>query len=221
MGNIKPPVTPAGVPTNLTLTAGTVFYRVHQSRHPADSFSPVLSHRYYGGGRFDATADDSYLFIYMGSSVDVAVSETLLRDLDLTGSLRTLTKRKIIGRRISAVELTGDIQITSLLSGRDLGALSQDPWLTTADPRDYAQTRHWGHWIRNHLPGTAGFVWPSRREPSGQCYILFGDRLPPGVGLVTMSDPQVPPGNQADFDTPVGLRALRRRLNAYGVSITR
>lgn len=205
----------------MTLIAGTVFYRVHQSRHPADSFSPVLSHRYYEGGRFDATADDSYPYTYMGSSVDVAVSETLLRDLDLTGPLRALPKRKIVGRRISAVALTGDIQITSLLSGRDLGTLSQDPWLTTADPRDYAQTRHWGHWIRNHIVDTSGFVWPSRREPSGRCYVLFGDRLPPGAALVTVSDPRVPPGNQADFDTPVGLRALRRRLNAYGVSITR
>jgi hypothetical protein len=149
------------------------------------------------------------------------VSETLLRDLDLTGSLRALPKRKVIGRRISAVELTGDIQVTALLSGRDLGALAQDPWLTTAEPRDYPQTRHWGHWIRDHVLDSAGFVWPSRREPAGQCCVLFGDRLPAGAGLVTISDPNVPAGDRADFDTPVGLRELRRRLNAYGVSITR
>lgn len=223
MGNFKPPPGPVGAPTSVTLAAGSVFYRVHLSRYPADSFSPVLSHRYYEGGRFDATEDDTYPYLYMGDSVDVAVSETLLRDLDVdpAKSTRALPKRKIAGRRISAVELTADIQVTSLMTGHDLGALSQDPWLTTAEPRDYAQTRHWGHWIRHHILDTAGFVWRSRREPSGLCYVLFGDRLPTGAALVTVNDPQVPPGNQADFDTPVGLRALRRRLNFYGVSITR
>lgn len=220
MANILPPLAPPGTPTLITLPAGTTYFRVHQSAYPAASFNPTPSHRYYGGGRFDSTDDDSYGYLYMGDTVDVAVSETLLRDLNLspTGH-RVVPRRKVRGRRISAVTLTVDIDIVSLRTGHELGALGQDPWLTTADPRDYAQTRHWGHWIRSHVPHAAGYRWLSRREPADHAYVLFDDRLPPDTVLAT-SDPAVPAGPLADFDTGQGLRALRRRLNAYQVVIT-
>lgn len=211
----------AGAPVVTGLPPGTVLFRVHQKAFAADSFNPVPSHRYYSGGRFDATADDAYPFLYAGESVDVAVAGTLLRDLppDDTG-IRQLPRARFAGRRISAVSITTTLPLVSLCSGTDLGAVAQDTWLTTCDPRDYAQSRHWAHWIRGHAGAAAGYVWLSRREPGTLAYVLFGDRMPPG-SVRAVTDPRVPLGDEADFDTVRGRRALRNRLLRYNVGLSR
>jgi hypothetical protein len=221
VANVKPPAGYAGTPELTTLRAGTVLFRVHQKRFGADAFNPVPSHRYYGGGRFDATDDDTYPYLYAGETVDVAVAETLLRDLSPndTGT-RQLPMARAAGRRISAVEVTADLELVSLRTGTDLGAVAQDTWLTTCDPRDYPQSRHWAHWIRIHATSAAGYVWLSRREPGTSAYVLFGDRVPSGT-MATSADPSVPPGDEADFDAPRGRRALRNRLARYNVALAR
>lgn len=221
MANVKPPVSYGQTPALTTLRAGTVLFRIHQKRFPADAFNPVPCHRYYGGGRFDATDDDPYAYMYAGSTVDVAVAETLLRDLspDDTG-IRQLPRPKVAGRRISAIEVTADLELVSLRSGTDLGAVAQDTWLTMCDPRDYAQSRHWAHWIRSHAKSAAGYVWLSRREPGAAAYVLFGDRFSPSVITPTVH-PDIPVGDEADFDTPRGRRALRNRLTRYNVGLSR
>jgi hypothetical protein len=221
VANVKPPAHYAQTPELATLSAGSILFRVHQKRFPAEAFNPELSHRYYGGGRFDATDDDPYPYLYAGTTVDVAVAETLLRDLspDDVG-IRQLAVPKVAGRRISAIEVTANLELVSLRSGTDLGAVAQDTWLTMCDPRDYAQSRHWAHWIRSHAKSAAGYVWLSRREPGAAAYVLFGDRFSP-TAIVSTAHPDVPNGDEADFDTPRGRRALRRRLTRYGVALSR
>ena len=221
MSNVKPPTSYSQTPALTTLSAGTVLFRVHQKRFPSDAFNPTSSHRYYGGGRFDATDDDPYPYLYAGSTVDAAVAETLLRDLspDDTG-VRQLPWRKVSGRRISAIEVTADLELVSLQTGTDLGAVSQDTWLTMCDPRDYAQSRHWAHWIRSYAKSAGGYIWLSRREPGTAAYVLFGDRFSPSV-ITATAHPDVPAADEADFDTPVGRRALRNRLTRYNVGLSR
>lgn len=221
MSNVKPPASYAQTPALTTLSAGTVLFRVHQKRFPPEAFNPTQTHRYYGGGRFDATDDDSYPYLYAGSTVDAAVAETLLRDLspDDTG-VRQLPRPKVAGRRISAIEVTADLELVSLQTGTDLGAVAQDTWLTMCEPRDYAQSRHWAHWIRSHAKSAVGYVWLSRREPGTAAYVLFGDRFSPSV-IAWTAHPDVPAGDEADFDTPLGRRALRNRLSRYNVGLSR
>lgn len=222
MANVKPPAAPPGTPKLTTVSAGTVLYRVHQKAHPADSFNPNPCHRYYGGGRFDGTDDDPYPFLYAGGTVDNCIAETLLRDLPIadTGA-RCLSRKQVRGRRISAVTITADIEVVSLVSGKDLGAVAQDPWLTVADPCDYAQTRHWGHWIRQHARTAGGYMWQSRREPMTMSYVLFGDRVPRSTVVDTPGDPGLPLGLRVDFDSTPGLLHLRRKLGQWNVTIDR
>jgi hypothetical protein len=221
MANVKPPASYAQTPAPTTLSAGTTLFRVHLKRFSGAVFNPTPSHRYYGGGRFDGTDDDPYPYLYAGSTVDVAVAETLLRDLSPDDAgIRQLPSGRVVGRRISSLEITADLELVSLCTGADLGAVAQDTWLTTCDPRDYAQSRHWAHWIRSHTKTAAGYVWLSRREPGQTAYVLFGDRIPPGA-ITASADPAVPPGDLADFDTPRGRRALRNRLTRYNVALSR
>lgn len=221
MPNALPPRTPAGAPVLKTLAAGSILFRIHQKSHAAGGFNPKLAHQYYGGGRFDATVDDEYPYIYAGESTGVAISETFLRDLPVDSSgPRILLKSGVRKRRISAVRVQADLPVLQLVTGIELGQVSQDPWLTTCDPRDYAQTRHWGHIIREWAPGAAGFAWRSRREPALCSYVLFGDRCH-SSDLTECSDPGLPAGAAVDFDTPQGIRWLRGQLASYGVTLAR
>jgi RES domain len=221
MPNVLPPGAAAGTPVVDVLPADTILFRVHRKGHPAHSLNPNFSHRYYGGGRFDSTADDVYPFLYAGESVNVALSETLLRDLSVEASgPRLLPKAYIRGRRVSAVRVRIDLDIVSLVTGAHLGQVSQDPWLTTCEPRDYAQSRHWGHTIRGWAPAACGFVWMSRRDPGLRSYVLFGDRCAVDP-LEDWKDPSVPTGAAADLDTAHGVRWLRQQLAGYGVTVTR
>lgn len=221
MANLQPPPSYSGTPAVTTLPAGTVLFRIHAASRPADMFRTVPSHRYYGGGRFDATADDEYPFMYAGESVEVAIAETLLRDLpfDPAGVFQ-LPLVKIRGRRISAVSTTSSLTLVNLQSAAGLAAVSQDPWLTTCDPSYYAQSRHWAHWIRGQAPGACGYVWMSRCEPTQRAFVFFGDRMPPGA-ITAVSDVRLPLGDEAVLDSSQGRRALRRRLAVYNVALTR
>jgi hypothetical protein len=201
------------------LAKETALYRCHQKRFPPEAFNPVASHQYYGGGRFDATKDDSYPFMYVGLTIDCAVVETLLRDLpnDESGAGQ-LPTAAVSGRRISLLFTTADTELVDLRDLRSQRAVAQDNWLPTADPDRYPQTRHWGHWIRAQVPVAAGFIWRSRRDPALESIVLFGDRVPAGV-----VEP-VPPTWTArpqgfDFDDYNGRRALRDKLAEYRVAL--
>lgn len=222
MPNLKPPTLYTGTPATTVLPAGTILFRIHRKAYPADSFNPGPCDRYYGGGRFDGTLDDPYSFLYAGETVANAIAETLLRDLpfDDVGE-RLLARGYLKGRRLSALRINDDLVVVDLRTGPALGQVSQDTWLTTADPISYAQTRHWGHWIRTHAPDASGYVWFSRREPATSAYILFGDNTP---ALSVVDDPaaaSLPSVAQRDLDTPQGRRFVRHHLQNYRVSITR
>jgi len=215
-----PPPAYAGTPVLTALTAGTILFRVHKASYSPVAFNSSLSHRYYGGGRFDPTDDDAYTYLYAGESIDVAIAETLLRDLpfDQAGVLRVPLAR-IRGRRISMLSVTTDLALVSLRKLADLAAVSQDPWLTTCGPSFYAQSRHWAHWIRQKAPTAAGYVWMSHREPTAQAYVLFGDRVPDGA-IAIAGDPRLIKESEAQFDSATGRRALRRRLATYNVAVS-
>ena len=203
MANVQPPAAYSGTPRLMTLPANTILFRVHQKRFAADVFNTTQSHRYYGGGRFDSTDDNVYPYLYAGESVDAAIAETLLRDLspDATG-IRQLPRARVQKRRISAISVVAAVELVTLRTGEDLGAVSQDTWLTGCEPRDYPQSRHWAHWIRTHASTAAGYVWLSRREPGVASYVLFGDRM--RGGITSCTSPDLPPGDEADFDTDRG-----------------
>lgn len=219
MPNCLPPPDYVDDPVLVPLAAGTILYRVHRKNFPADSFNPVPSHRYYGGGRFDATADDAYSYLYAGETIDVAIAETLLRDFvfDSTGHY-VLPRTIYAGRRISAVRTVVDLELVGMRTRPQLSSFAQSPWITNCPPMEYAQTRHWGHWIRAKAPKAAGYVWNSRQEPSLGAFVLFGDRHG-GKMVEPVIDPLAPSDPAADFDTDEGREALAKILEPFRVTV--
>lgn len=214
----QPPANYTGRARTTTLAAGTILSRVHQTRFGACDFNPHGSEVLWGGGRFDSTPDDPYAFLYAGETDDVAVAEALLRDIDADdhGS-RFLSKKYWRGRALSRVRTTADVKLISLRSGKDLGAIGQDTWLTTCNAGEYPFTRAWAHWLRSQTSDSAGLVWYAKREPGQQSFILFKDRCPTNL----LEDAPGPLTGDCLFEQREGFQWLRTTLALYRVAIRR
>ena len=131
------------------------------------------------GGRFDATPDSEYPFLYAAEDDRTAVSETLLRDLPINEhGARLLPKVRLSQLRIGWLRSAVDLELVSLRSGSDLAAIGQDTWLTASAASEYGMTRRWSSAIRDWALWAGGLTWRSHREPDGFAYIFFADRCP-------------------------------------------
>lgn len=220
MPNRPPPTAYDGRPNRCVLKAGARLTRVHDACFGATSFNPTLADPHWGGGRFDATGDDSHGFLYAGGDDLCAIAEALLRDLPLTMSGSLLLPLKALqGRKLSWIAPSADLVLVRLLSGRDLAAVSQDSWLTKCEAREYAFTRRWGHEIRKWAPWAQGFVWRSRREEASQAYVFFGDRC--GEGFEEVLDPVFAPPDANHLDREPCLTYVLSLLAEYNVTVFR
>jgi hypothetical protein len=199
-----------------TVPPGTVLSRIHLDRYAVESFNPVEADVVFGGGRFDGTERDPYEYMYLGDTDATAVSETLLRDLPpRRGGGRFLPKVTWKGRQLSRVLVVNSLELISLRTAIDLGAVSADTNLVHCDADDYPATRRWAEWLRTQAPAAQGITWESKREPYASSYVLFGDRvaaadLAPDTGPLTVP---------CTFDSPAGIDWLKRHLVDYRVTV--
>jgi hypothetical protein len=184
--------------------------RLHSDRFAVIEFNPTVTRSSLQGGRFDATPEDQYGFLYAAEDDATAVSEALLRDLPIDErGARLLPRAALHGRRISWLATTADLPLASLRSGEDLAAIGQDTWLTSCTA---AAIRRWAPW-------TAGLTWRSHREPAGFAYVFFADRCPPGYFSEQVEGLPVPAGDQA-LDRGAGRLYLAELLARYRVTLT-
>lgn len=217
MPYMRPPSHYNGTPRRYLLRRGSCLWRVHREKYGAGAFNDRPSDPLFGGGRFDATGADPYVYCYAALDETTAVAETLLRDSPWTqDGERQLNRTAVAGRQLSGLTLTRDLELVSLITGQDLAAVAQDHWLVTADGPQYAQTRGWAHWLRQQAPWAQGLIWPSLRDLGGRAIILFGDRCAARCGdeyertmLHEIS------GLTVNLDDHAGTAWLNRRLEPY------
>jgi hypothetical protein len=208
-----PPDTYLGEPNRYCLPEASRLWRVQYKCHGPAEFKDKPADRYFGGGRFDATEDDPYPYLYAALTPTTALAETLIRSLPFgRGQQRILPRKAVGGRRLCLLELSTDLVLLSLITHADLAAVRQDEWLVQADPRDYAFTRRWAQWLRIQAPWAQGLIWSSRRDLGERSVVLFGDRCPAGtLGLSS-------PGCQV-LDDSAGAANLNALLAPYRVQI--
>ena len=178
MPRARPPASYDGIPHRYLLRRGTQLNRVHSHAFGAWEFNTTLSDPLWDGARFDATPADKYPYLYAGLSEVTALAETLLRDIAANErAYRVVPNDKALGRSISRLTLTQDLNLVSLVDGQDLGAVGQDDWLVSCSTPDYPYTREWAHWLRREAPWAQGLIWDSKRDRGGLALVLFGDRL--------------------------------------------
>lgn len=173
-----------------------------------------------GGGRFDATPEDQYSYLYAASDDPTAISEALLRDVPFNDrGHRILPRAKITGRSIGWLRSTAPLQLVSLRSGEDLAAVGQDGWwLTTCPAAEYPDTRRWAHAIRRWAPWAAGLTWHSRWEPGGFAYVFFEDRCPDHIFEEAVDDMPLPERDRA-LDAGEAETYLRQILLRYRATL--
>ncbi len=217
MPNARPPAAYDGTPHRHVLRRGTPLWRVHPRAYGGWEFSTRLSDPLWDGARFDATAADKYPYLYAGLSAVTALAETLLRDVAADErAYRVVPNDKALGRSISQVSLVQDLELVSLVDGKDLGAIGQDDWPVSCSARDYPQTREWAHWLRREAPWAHGLIWDSKRDRGGLSTVLFGDRLARDFGPDYESTlPGAVTLLSADLGTSDGARWANERLSPY------
>lgn len=174
-------------------------------------FNPTIARSDLQGGRFDATPDDGYAFLYAAGDDKTAVSEVLLRDIPTDDyGARLLPRARLSQLSIGWLRTTLDLAIVSLRSGQDLAAIGQDTWLTASPAVEYAMTRRWASAIRGWAPWGCGLTWRSHREPNGFAYVFFADRCPEGSFEEVADGLPVPPGDRS-------LAAGPARLHVEGI----
>ena len=196
-----------------TLPSGSNLWRVHQQKYDAAAFNDHPVDPYFGGGRFDATADDPYPFMYAALTESTALAEILLRDLPFpSGRPRVIKRSSVARRQISLVETTIDMTLISLVTGPDLATVRQDAWLVHSDVSDYPLTRRWARSLRLQCQWAQGLIWTSRRDLPQVSMVLFGDRCPPGA--LRVSDK-----SGINLDDEPGAAYLNLALEAYAVHV--
>lgn len=212
-----PPPEYDGVPRRFRLFTDTILTRVHKARFGATEFNPTVAQGPSAGGRFDATADDAYAFLYAADDDATAVSETLLRDIhsDERGA-RLLPAIQLSGLQISWIRVTRELELVSLRSGEDLAAVGQDTWLTSTSRYDL--TRRWASAIQGWAPWAQGLTWRSRREPDGFAYVLFRDRCPETCLEEAVSGRPLPVSGR-DLEFGLGRRYVEDLLSRYRVAV--
>ena len=217
--NQGPPARYEGAPHRFVLPAGTRLTRIHSATFGVTGFNPTVARSDLQGGRFDATPGDEYAFLYAAEDDATAVSEVLLRDLPMDErGARLLPRTRLSGLRISWLRTTLDLELVSLRSGRDLAALGQDTWLTSAAAAEYAMTRRWSAAIREWAPWAVGLSWRSHREPEGFAYVFFSDRCPDGCFEEVADRIPVPPGDQ-NLDAGAARLYVEGILGSYRVAL--
>ena len=182
-------------------------------------FNPTVAHHWLRGGRFDATPDDPFGFLYAADDDATAVSEVLLRDLPLDQRGARLLPRVLLRNlRIGWLTTTRDIRLVNLRSGRDLAAIGQDTWLTAGPASEFELTRAWTSAIRDWAAWCGGLTWRSHREPEGFAYVLFEDRVPDGYPVEVSSG--VPLTGEAQrLNDGIGRLYVERILESYRVAL--
>ena len=214
----QPPARFTGALRRWPLPAGSTLSRVHPDRFASTQFNPISSDLLFGGGRFDATDRDPHGFLYAALHDGPAIAETLLRDIPSNDrGYRFLPKAAWRGRQLSRLTNTMDLTLIALRTGKDLGAIGQDSWLTSCDADEYPQTREWSRWLRQHEPSAHGAAWLAKRDPGETVTVLWEDRCPPGT-LIHAPGPLATP---CRFDDPAGGAWLRSELTHFRVAIRR
>ena len=119
--------------------------------------------------------------LYAGTTLDVALMETVLRDVPnpSIGFIQTLPAPSAEPRRVTELMLDRPLHMVdfSSIGLRRLGLARAE--VIDCESANYGDTQALGAWVYAHTASAVhGIVWTSKQDDSAQAALLFGDRLP-------------------------------------------
>ncbi|KZC96350.1 hypothetical protein AWH51_03525 [Clavibacter tessellarius] len=188
------------------VAAGSRIHRIHSDRFGPAEFNP-------GAGaptRFAFFGDPVVPVLYAGDTEDVAICETILHDVPLSGGV--VGGRDLAGRRCSRLIATRDLRLASLVGGGPRALRVRAASVCATDAADYPQTVAWAE--ASHAAGFDGLAYPSRQAAGRRAMVLFGDR-------VGTRDLEPDPAYRWWFDDADGFARLYEMCRPLGVTVLR
>jgi hypothetical protein len=139
----------------MIVPSGTEFVRVHHRRFAGDEFS--VPRRLPFGPPVVPT-------LYAARDDATAIAEALFHDVPPRGNL---PRAALEGRLLTRLRAARDLQLIELA----------DRSLIDTPAADYARTAKAAERLHAGTPDADGITWTSRRFPTGQAFVLFGDRI--------------------------------------------
>lgn len=184
---------PALILQTSTLAAGTKVFRFHARVRSADSFNPNE------GKRIDVPEDGSRFnpfpgapmpnipTLYAADTLQAAALESVFHDVEHCPSPMYLKFRLAewcysqleVLRDLLLVELTNPHLRQLAVPGR--ASSIRESELIHTPSSEYPNTRSWARFLHASLPKLDGVAWRPRLGGTGQAFVFFGDRCPPGT----------------------------------------
>jgi hypothetical protein len=190
------------------IPAGTVLYRVQSREHTT---SIHYGEDPYGDKRWNPPpeADPQYGVMYVGTSPQAALVETLLHDAgDSVIGLAELT-----GRVLWAFTAVADIPVIDLM-GSALKRIRQDSKLLSTDDLRYPKA--WSRALHQACPRAQGLLYPARPAPKYASLALF-DRSRETIAASVDRNASAQP--LIDWIDPESRQNIIEWLKAFGVSV--
>lgn len=183
--NFDPPTQP-GVLTNpekLIIPKGASIHRIWNNTdgRAANAFNPG-----YGDPTRFAPLDrpqgkpkgERVGTLYAGATFDVAVYETLFRDLLEKPNHSRVSRSKIGNSAHCRLIVQKDISLVALYDKHlKKWGTTREALICCQGKEAYLGTVKWAEAIYDRFPDIEGLVWMSRQDDSGQAYMFFEDRV--------------------------------------------
>jgi len=186
-----------------SLPAGTVLWHIHPEAFASTAFNPKSENRFAAG-----SASPPRAMYYAGASPEVAIWETLLRDVvaDEDGCV-VLFKDRIDGKRLARVRTTRAIAIVDLrmpgLRRHTANAAELSEWQGLQTVFPYASTQAAARALLAVQPTLGGLQWTSKQAGNGAAFVFYD---PPASDLFK-------PLSDRSLSGKTGWRPIDRALN--------
>lgn len=161
------------------LAAGTILHRIHPQAHAGDRFNPCRGKP----GRFSPLRTPAGLCIpslYAATSLDAAVYETILQDIDFADPFAFVPREVLDQRAHSRLSTERALRLAPLhrpeLAARRLDHAALFEPLASA----HAACRALGAALHGEHADLDGLLWTSVRDDAASAILLFGDRVGEG-----------------------------------------
>jgi hypothetical protein len=150
--------------------------------------------------------------LYAGETFDVAVYETLFRDLPPHPGPRDVLGTTVDQNAHCKLKVGRDLKLAALFDKhlKNWG-LSREALIGCRGRDAYRGTVLWAEAIYDQFPHIDGLVWMSRQDETGRAYFFFGDRVRPS---------DLTPEKPRPLSRGAGKRDLETLANRDAVTIT-
>jgi hypothetical protein len=117
--------------------------------------------------------------LYAGETFEVAVYETLFRDLPPLPGPRDVLGMKADGSVHCKLKTKRPLRLAALFDKHlKKWGLNREVLIGCRGRDAYRGTILWAEAVHDQFPYLDGMVWMSRQDETGKAYLLFGDRVP-------------------------------------------